>query len=855
MPDILETTLAALQYNASDLRAVLGTIQAEQGHLNDDDLVLSRMCARLLGAQLARLEGSPVGVSDLLVLTRQLARCFGALRLPQSWWTELDQQAVRFGVRTLEWSDTHVTATAEEWVPKWLAHSWGMDDLRKRRVHAPVLGDGTLAHMMLTSGKALQTYQSDGQRQAAQAAMFAPPGSTTLITLPTGAGKSMCVYLPAWVDSHGGRQTGGTTLVIIPTVALAIDQAESARRFFRSDDPLYKPHYIAGDTSAAERAIIRHGMQAGTIPLLFMSPESLLGSEFHSIVLKQVQTGNIKRIVIDEAHLVETWGASFRTDFQLLSAYFRLLSEASQGQLSVLLLSATISAAAQRTLKQLFTLPGGDFIHVQVNQLRQEIGFWMTLLPHISDNQGYVEEALRHLPRPAIVYFTAPDDANAFFQRLRLEGYERLGVFTGETDPVQRLNLLRSWRENRLDLMIATSAFGLGVDKPDVRTIIHATLPENLDRFYQEVGRAGRDGFSSISLLIARENDLEYVTSTALKARITTEVAWERWVAMFQAAQRVGVNWRVNRQAIRRPDMRASERNKEWNEHVLLLMQRANLLRIVDALSIADNMTPNPDEIVVEITNRDAVNSFDGFSQAFEPVRHQEVMERIVAVRQMTELVKSQTDDGIECIATAFESVYTPVGTACGGCTACRRAQRAPYANPAEIDVAYPLRSKQPQTVTTPLLGLVNPTLQLLAESLEDLLNSVVPVVTALVSFGIQQFVLPDSLLAQEGDALITALRGQAFHPHRLLSDVQMETTGLLAIPTALFLLPSMKSVDRVFRANERWQQRTGGLCIYVIPRHLELPSLNGRFVDRVAGHQETIKHFLEMARQQSYTL
>jgi superfamily II DNA helicase RecQ len=139
-----------------------------------------------------------------------------------------------------------------------------------------------------------------------------------------------------------------------------------------------------------------------------------------------------------------------------------------------------------------------------------------------------VIEALRHLPRPAILCVSAVEDAYTWQQRLRQEGWRRQAAFTGETPEQECAQLLTAWNNEALDLMVATSAFGLRVDKGDMRSIIHACLHQSLERFYQEVGRAGRDGYSAVSLLCTTIGDSEAAKGMHRSARITTEKALAR---------------------------------------------------------------------------------------------------------------------------------------------------------------------------------------------------------------------------------------------------------------------------------------------------------------------------------------
>jgi ATP-dependent DNA helicase RecQ len=140
------------------------------------------------------------------------------------------------------------------------------------------------------------------------------------------------------------------------------------------------------------------------------------------------------------------------------------------------------------------------------------------------------------LPRPLILYVTKPEDADEWVKTLKGEGFVRVEAFSGKTENDERRRIIREWNSNLRDIMVANSAFGIGVDKGDVRTVIHATLPENMDRFYQEVGRSGRDGCSSISLVCSANGDEGLAFGMTATARISTEKAVERWQRMQETA-------------------------------------------------------------------------------------------------------------------------------------------------------------------------------------------------------------------------------------------------------------------------------------------------------------------------------
>ena len=122
-------------------------------------------------------------------------------------------------------------------------------------------------------------------------------------------------------------------------------------------------------------------------------------------------------------------------------------------------------------------------------------------------------EAVHHLPRPLIIYASKREDVKRWAEELKQAGFRRYGVMTGESTSKERSELIHNWSEKNIDIVVATSAFGLGIDRGDVRAVIHVCIPETIDRFYQEVGRIGRDGKAAISLTLYTEDDYKIARS------------------------------------------------------------------------------------------------------------------------------------------------------------------------------------------------------------------------------------------------------------------------------------------------------------------------------------------------------
>src|SRR6266571_48602 len=474
-----------------------------QKNLNGLELVRSYGILRLC-MTLQHWQETGQGAPDVIVLMRQAIRSYERrLEIPRILWQKLSKSGYQSGLRSIDVEEaTHVQIVADDWRPDWLSGTEAIDRLQKRRNDQPSTGDGLLYAM--TDGRFYQ-YQSQAQQIAVHTALFAEPGSTFLVMLPTGSGKSLVALLPAWLSA---QDSGGTTLVVVPTVALALDQEQKARSYFEEKAPSsdYLPCSWTAQTPPETREQILQSIRNGRLPILYVSPEALMQSSLYTTCLEAAEHGMIKHLVIDEAHIVDSWGAGFRTEFQFLATYRAQLLTRSSGQLRTLLLSATIRSSTARLLKQLFS-SNGPFYEVSANRLRPEPSSWFSFSQYPQTRERRVLEALRYLPRPLILYVSTLDNARHWHKHLSSLDFRRVAMFTGDTKDDERLKLIQDWNSSRIDIMVATSAFGMGVDKSDVRTIVHACLPENIERFYQEVGRAGRDGYSSVSLLCTTVND------------------------------------------------------------------------------------------------------------------------------------------------------------------------------------------------------------------------------------------------------------------------------------------------------------------------------------------------------------
>jgi len=214
--------------------------------------------------------------------------------------------------------------------------------------------------------------------------------------------------------------------------------------------------------------------------------------------------------------------------------------------------------------------------------LRPEPQYWWSHSPTADVKKVRVLEALRHAPRPFILYVTTRHDARSWFNILSGSGHQRIRLFDGDTKDDEREAIIDAWRANQLDGVVATSAFGVGIDKQDIRTIIHATIPETLDRFYQEVGRGGRDGKPSVSLLVYDDSDWSIPKSMATPKIISNELGFARWKTLYggRSDDRGDGSFTVNLNSIRTGLTGNNDENVRWNMRTLLLMSRAGFLSL-----------------------------------------------------------------------------------------------------------------------------------------------------------------------------------------------------------------------------------------------------------------------------------
>jgi ATP-dependent DNA helicase RecQ len=304
----------------------------------------------------------------------------------------------------------------------------------------------------------------------------ATAGRDVLLVMPTGAGKSLCYQLPALAR-------GGTALVISPLIALMDDQATKL-----SSLGLRVARIHSGLSRDDSRQACRDYL-AGALDFLFIAPERMRVPGFPEMLAKRKPT----LVAIDEAHCISAWGHDFRPDYRTLGQYLPALRPA-----PILALTATATPTVQRDiLKQLDLQEPAVFI---TGFRRQNLAVEVVELSKPQRPEFALKLLKEAGARPAIVYAGSRKQAEEFASTLHKHfptAAYHAGLDAGTRDRVQRAFL-----GGKLECVVATVAFGMGVDKADVRTVVHVALPGSIEAYYQEIGRAGRDGKPSRTVLL-----------------------------------------------------------------------------------------------------------------------------------------------------------------------------------------------------------------------------------------------------------------------------------------------------------------------------------------------------------------
>ena len=364
---------------------------------------------------------------------------------------------------------------------------------------------------MSTARKLLQKHWgwSDfrpGQEEAIDASLS---GKNTLVVLPTGGGKSLCFQLTALLQD-------GICVVVSPLVALMIDQVSALK------SKNIRAMSIHGSMNENELIEALDQCAFGNIKLLYLSPERLR----NPIVTERLKTLPISLLAVDEAHCISQWGHDFRPAYRQISQFHSVINRP-----PVMALTATATPKVKEDI--LASLQLDDAQLIQTSFFRPNLSYKIVRTENKLDT---IQSILKNSSGNTILYLRTRKHCETLVEQLRMEGI-RAQYFHGGS--FNKSELIEEWQSGRNPIMVATSAFGMGIDQANVRQVIHAALPESIESYYQEAGRAGRDQQPATAIVVTSARDMQVAINQFMDSIPNADLVRQVYVklcAYFQIA-------------------------------------------------------------------------------------------------------------------------------------------------------------------------------------------------------------------------------------------------------------------------------------------------------------------------------
>lgn len=339
----------------------------------------------------------------------------------------------------------------------------------------------------LSPKEALKQFFGFGQFKGLQESVINSilEGNDTFVIMPTGGGKSLCYQLPALM-------LDGTAIVVSPLIALMKNQVDAMRGF---SDEEGIAHVINSSLNKSEIAQVKSDIVSGKTKLLYVAPESLNKDEN----VEFLRSVKISFVAIDEAHCISEWGHDFRPEYRRLKPIIKQIAD-----VPIMALTATATPKVQQDIQKNLGMMDARLFKASFNranlyyEIRPKNNVGKAIIQYIKANQG----------KSGIIYCLSRKKTEELAQLLQVNGIKALPYHAG-MDSHQRNSVQDKFLMQDVDVIVATIAFGMGIDKPDVRFVLHHDMPKSLESYYQETGRAGRDGGEGVCIAYYSPKDIE----------------------------------------------------------------------------------------------------------------------------------------------------------------------------------------------------------------------------------------------------------------------------------------------------------------------------------------------------------
>lgn len=310
-------------------------------------------------------------------------------------------------------------------------------------------------------------------------------GNDSFVIMPTGGGKSLCYQLPALMSS-------GTAIVVSPLIALMKNQVDAIRGVSETDGIA---HFLNSSLNKSEVTRVKDDLRAGVTKLLYVAPESLTKAEN----IEFLQSIEISFVAIDEAHCISEWGHDFRPEYRRLKPIIAQIAD-----VPIIALTATATPKVQQDIQKNLGMTNAKLFKASFN--RENLFY--EVRPKKDAVRQVIQFIKQHEGKSGIIYCLSRKRVEQLAEFLKVNGIKASAYHAG-MDSSHRSKVQDDFLMHDVDVIVATIAFGMGIDKPDVRFVIHYDMPKSLESYYQETGRAGRDGGEGICLTFYSPKDIE----------------------------------------------------------------------------------------------------------------------------------------------------------------------------------------------------------------------------------------------------------------------------------------------------------------------------------------------------------